>query len=140
MKGIVFSSTLTTDRLASVFRDATRSTRGLNAKLIEAVNKVEGGNAYNFYTPTFDSPFGAGGGAPDFAIGLNIAKVGGYGSGNGATPIHMYVDDAGDHRVVQLVSDHNFMGGARASRLLRKIYEAFHAADPKLTVTDGDVL
>lgn len=87
-----------------------------------------------YYTPTFNSLAGA----PDYALGVNILKFSAGAQGNG-TPVHMYVDDKGDTRTVQLVSKHGLMDAGRSAKFTRKFLEQFQAADRQLQVTDGNL-
>lgn len=138
-KGVSFTTKLTVKDCADVFRTAGEAARGAKAKLLEASAKVAGhGDRIGYYTPTFDSPFAAVDGVPDFAIGLNILKFNAGVQGNG-TPVHMYVDDCGDTRSVQLVSNHSLLEGARAARLIRGFLEQFQRADPTLNITDRNI-
>jgi hypothetical protein len=138
-KGIVFTTELTVKQCADVFRRAAGDARGLNAKLTEVVAKAKGnGDLVGFYTPTWDSPFAAVDGVPDFAVGINILGPM-HGANGPGTPVHMYVDDRGDRREVQLVSAHGLTGAVRSARLTRKVFDCFEATDPRLTVTDGNI-
>lgn len=77
-------------------------------------------------------------GTPDFAIGINIVKA--FGSGQGAgTHMHMYVDEKGDRRSVQLIAKHGLLDSGRAARIARLFFEKFQAADSKLQVTDSNI-
>ncbi|MGY1802961.1 hypothetical protein ACI78T_06745 [Blastococcus sp. SYSU D00922] len=138
-KGIVFTTGLSVKECADIFRTAGDATRGVKGKIFETVAGAMGnGAATGYYTPTFDSPFASVDGVPDFAIGINILKFNGGGQGNG-THVHMYVDDRGGERSVQLVSQHGLLGGARSARMTRKFLEHFQAADQRLAVTDGNL-
>lgn len=101
--------------------------------------KVAGNSdTVGFYTPRFDSPFAGIDGTPDLAIGFNAIKFSAGAQGNG-THIHMYVDDTGDSRKVQIVSSHGLTGGARSARFVTKFFEQFQAADRGIRVTDGNI-
>ncbi len=104
----------------------------------EFAAKLRGNDNSGFFTPTFHSPFAAVDGVPDFAVGVYIGKFIGGGDGAG-TVLHMYVDESGDRRDVQIVSPHTLTGGMRSARLARKIFDAFQAADPGLVVTNGNI-
>jgi hypothetical protein len=138
-KGVVFSTTLTTKECADRFRQAAGNARGLTAKFGELTAKVAGNDQSGFFTPTFDSPFAGIDGTPDFAVGIYIGKWVNGASGAG-TAIHMYVDEDGDLRNVQIVSPHTLTGATRSARFARKFLEAFQAADPKLQIQDGNIL
>jgi len=138
-KGIVFNTTLTTQVLANVFRSTADKQRGGARKALELVAKVGGaGEVVGYYTPRFDSPFAAVDGVPDFAIGINIIQAFGAGQGDG-THVHMYVDDGGDKRSVQLIAKHGLLGGGRATRIARLFFEQFQAVDRTLQITDGNL-
>jgi hypothetical protein len=138
-KGVVFTTSLSVKECANVFRDAADSARGVKGKLFEAAAKGMGnGDATGFYTPNFDSPFAAVDGTPDFSVGINILKFMGGGQGNG-THVHMYVDDRGEARSVQLVSRHGLTGGMRSASLTRKFLDQFQTADSTLRITDGNL-
>lgn len=138
-KGVVFSTTLTVKDCAAVFRAAGDSVRGGMAKMLEVSATVVGhGDRTGYYTPTFDSPFATVDGVPDFAIGVNILKFSAGAQGNG-THVHMYVDDGGDTRTVQLVSNHGLMDGGRSAKFTRKFLGQFKIADRQLRVTDGNI-
>jgi predicted alpha/beta-fold hydrolase len=108
-------------------------------KAIELTAKIAGhGDRTGYYTPTFNGAFDAVDGVPDFACGVNILKFSGGAQGNG-TPVHMYVDDRGDTRAVQLVSAHGLTGGMRSASLTRKFLERFQAADGQLQITGGNL-
>jgi hypothetical protein len=138
-KVVVFTTTLTVKDCANVFRAAGDAVRGGGmAKLFEAGATVAGNkDRTGYYTPSFDSPF-AGSGVPDYAIGVNILKFSAGAQGNG-THVHMYVDDEGDIRNVQLISKHGFTDGGRSAKFTRKFLEQFQAADQQLRVTDGNL-
>ncbi|HUC14472.1 MAG TPA: hypothetical protein VMS00_08470, partial [Acidimicrobiales bacterium] len=104
-KGVVFSTKLTTKECAEVFRQAAESARGLGAKMAGLGVKITGHDESGFFTPKFDSPFAALDGVPDFAVGVHILKFAGGAKGAGTT-VHMYVDEGGEHRNVQIVSPH----------------------------------
>lgn len=138
-KGVVFDTVLTMKHLAQIFRDATESQRGGGRKALEAIARVGGaGEVVGYYTPPFDSPFTSVDGAPDFAIGVNIMKFVGAGKGNG-THVHMYVDDEGEKRSVQLIAKHGLLDASRAEKIARLFFEKFQAADRSLKVTDGNI-
>lgn len=138
-KGVVFTTTLTVKDCANVFRTAGDSVRGGLAKMLEVGAAVAGhGDRTGYYTPTFKSPFAAVDGVPDYAVGVNILKFSAGAQGNG-THVHMYVDDEGDTRTVQLVSQHGLLDGGRSAKLTRKFLEQFQAADRRLQVTDGNI-
>lgn len=137
-KGAVFSTSLSTKECSNVFRQAASAARGLGAKVGEFGAKVTGHDHSGFFTPKFDSPFAAIDGAPDFAVGVYIGKFVGGGGGAG-TAVHMYVDDDGDSRSVQIVSPCTLTGSGRSRRLVVKFLEAFRGADPRLRVTDSNV-
>jgi hypothetical protein len=138
-KGVVFTTALTTKQCADVFRSAGDSARGGWKKMLEASATVIGnGDRTGYYTPRFSSPFASVDGTPDFAVGVNILKFSAGAQGNG-THVHMYVDDEGDNRAVQLVSSHGLMDGSRSAKLVRKFLDQFKAADRKLRVTDGNI-
>lgn len=139
-KGVVFTTTLTVKDCANVFRTAGDSVRGGGmAKMLEAGATVAGHrDRAGYYTPTFNSPFAASDGVPDYAIGVNILKFSAGAQGNG-THVHMYVDDEGGTRTVQLVSKHGITDGGRSAKFTRKFLERFQAADRQLRVTDGNL-
>jgi hypothetical protein len=137
-KGVVFSTALSIAQCADVFRQAAASARGAGAAIGEFAAKLRGNDNSGFFTPTFDSPFAAVDGVPDFAVGVFIGKLIGGGDGAG-TAVHMYVDENGDRRDVQIVSPHTLTGSLRSARLARKILDAFRVADPRLVVTDGNI-
>lgn len=138
-KGIVLSTSLSVKDCANIFRAAADATRGFKARLSEVGAKVAGNSdRVGFYTPTFDSPFAAVDGTPDFSIGYNAIKFSGGAQGNG-THVHMYVDDEGDVRNVQIVSKHGLTGGARSARLVESFLEHFQDADRSLRITDGNI-
>ena len=138
-KGVVFTTKLSVQECAHAFRAAGDSARGGLVKIREVGAAVMGnGDRTGYYTPNFDSPFAAVDGTPDFAIGVNILKFNAGAQGNG-THVHMYVDDGGDSRTVQLVSSHGLMDGGRSARLTRKFLDQFRAGDPQLQITDGNI-
>lgn len=138
-KGVVFATTLTLKDCANVFRATGDSVRGTRARLLEAGAKLAGnGDRTGYYTPAFNSPFAAIDGVPDFAIGLNVLKFSAGAQGNG-THVHMYVDDGGATRTVELASGHGLLDGGRSAKLVRKFLEQFQAADRELRVTDSSV-
>jgi hypothetical protein len=138
-KGVVFNTGLSVKDCANVFRTAGDAARGGKSKLLEIAAKVAGhGDRTGYYTPTFESPFAAVDGVPEFAIGVNVLKFNAGAQGNG-THIHMYVDNRGETRTVQLVSKHGLMDGARSARLTRKFLEHFQGADGQLRVTEGNL-
>jgi len=137
-KGVAFSTRLSTKECADVFRDTATAARGFGARLAEHTAKARGRDQSGFFTPNFDSPFAAIEGAPDFAVGVSIGKFAG-GANGAVTTIHMYIDDAQNSRSVEIVSPHGLTEGGRSGRLVLKFLEAFQAADPNLTVTDGNV-
>ena len=138
-KGVVFTTSLSLKDCANIFRHAAQSSRGAKAKMVEMGARAAGNHdAVGFYTPRFDSPFAAVDGVPDFAIGFNVIKFMGGARGNG-THVHMYVDEKGSTRDVQLISSHGLTGGMRSGRVVSAFFEHFQAADPRLRVTDGNV-
>lgn len=138
-RGIVFTTGLSVKECANVFRTAAEASRGAKAKFSEMAAKMAGNSeTVGFYTPTFDSPFASIDGVPDFSIGFNALKFSAGAQGNG-THIHMYVDDQGDTRSVQIVSKHGITGGARSGRFVSKFFEQFQAADRGLRVTEGNI-
>lgn len=138
-KGVVFSTELSLAECAEVFRQGASDTRGVGVKLSETIAKVQGnGDQLGFYTPTFDSPFAAIDGVPDFAVGHNFMGPM-HGARGAGIPVHMYVDECHDHRDVQLVSKHGLTGGPRAARLTRKVFSYFQDADPELSVGESNI-
>ncbi|WP_194922248.1 hypothetical protein [Catenulispora rubra] len=138
-KGIVFTTRLSVSDCANLFRETGDALRGVGRKLLEATAKVAGhGDLTGYYTPEFNSPFARVDGIPEFAVGINIMKFSAAAQGNG-THVHMYVDDRGDHRDVQLVSNHTITGGMRSGRMVRKFFEAFQGTDAGVRVTDSKV-
>jgi hypothetical protein len=137
-EGVVFSTRLSTKECADVFRQAASAARGFGARVGEFGAKVRGRDQSGFFTPDFDSPFSGVDGAPDFAVGVHIGKFVNGASGAGTT-IHMYIDEAQNGRSVQIVSPHGLTGGGRSGRFVLKFLEAFQAADPNLSLTDGNV-
>jgi hypothetical protein len=138
-KAVVFSTTLTIKDCANLFRAAGDSARGGWGKMHEAAATVMGnGNMKGYYTPTFDSPFAAADGVPDYAVGVNILKFNGGGQGNG-THIHMYVDDGGATRSVQIVSRHGLLDGGRSTKFVKRFLDQFQSADRQLRITDGNI-
>ncbi|MDQ8043127.1 MAG: hypothetical protein AAGC46_00855 [Solirubrobacteraceae bacterium] len=124
---------------ADAFQAGAKSAKGINAKLTEIAAHIAGnGDMTGFYTPTFDSPFAGIEGVPDLAVGMNFLGPMDGARGPG-TPVHMYVDEQGSSRSVQLVSKHGFTNGPRAARLTRKVFDVFRAADPNLTITAGNL-
>lgn len=138
-KGVVFTTSLTTKQCADLFRQAAGNAHGLGAKVAELSAKAMGNDQSGYFTPKFDSPFAALDGTPDFAVGIFMGKMLAGASGAG-TAVHMYVDEDGDHRSVQIVSPHTLTGGMRSARLARKFLEAFESADANLKITDGNIL
>jgi hypothetical protein len=137
-KGVVFTTSLSTKECADLFREGWQSTRRVTARVTEVLDKVTGQGLADFYTPTWDSPFAAIDGVPDFSVGVQV--LGGIGGVRaGGTPIHMYVFDRPDEREVQLVSTYTITGGTGAARVVRRFFEQFRTADPELSVTDGNV-
>lgn len=138
-KGVVFTTTLSLKECANIFRSTGESVRGTGRRLLEVTAKIAGnGETTGYYTPTFNSPFAAIDGVPDFAIGLNILKFNAGAQGNG-THVHMYVDDGGESRTVELVSGHGMLDGGRSEKLVRRFFEQFQSADSRLRVTDGNI-
>jgi hypothetical protein len=138
-KGVVFTTILTVKDCANTFRGVGDSIRGGGmAKLLDAGATAAGHrDRTGYYTPTFDTPF-ASGGAPDYAIGINVLKFSAGAQGNG-THVHMYVDDKGDRRDVQLVSKHGLTDGGRSAKLTRRFLEQFQITDRQLRITDGNL-
>jgi hypothetical protein len=135
-KGVVFSTALTLEECKQLFQRGAGDARGGLARLTEGLAKLKGnGDLTGFYTPNFDSPFG---GVPQFAVGINVMGPM-HGANGPGVPVHMYVDDAGAQREVQLIARGGLTGGARAARLTRKFLEQFQMADPKLTVREGNI-
>jgi hypothetical protein len=138
-KGAVFRTTLSVAACADVFRAAGEGARGVKARMLEVGAKLAGnGDRTGYYTPTFDSPFAAVDGTPDFAVGLNILKFSAGAQGNG-THVHMYVHDNGDTREVQIVSHHGITDGRRSARIVRRFLDHFQSADRRLELTDGNI-
>lgn len=138
-KGAVFTTSLPLRDLAAIFREAGESARGGMGKLLELGATMSGNSdTLGFYTPSFDSPFAAIEGSPDFAIGVNILKFNAGAQGNG-THVHMYVDDSGSERMVELFAKHGWLDGGRAARLADQFLRAFRAADPKLVVQESNL-
>jgi len=138
-KGIVFTTKLTVSDCADCFRETGDGLRNVGRKLLEATAKVAGnGDVTGYYTPRFTSPFARVDGIPDFAVGINIMKFSAAAQGNG-THVHMYVDDCGEYREVQLVSSHGLTGGMRSGRMVRKFFEAFQESDAAVTVKESSV-
>lgn len=138
-KGIVFTTSLSLVECGNLFRRTGEGVRGAGARLLEVTAKVAGNSdRTGFYKPTFNSPFSQIDGVPDFAIGLNILKFNAGAQGNG-THVHMYVDDNGEHRTVELVSGHGMLDSARSARYVRKFFEEFQGADPKLRVEETNI-
>jgi hypothetical protein len=138
-KGIVFTTSLSLRDCGNLFRTTGESVRGKGARLLEVTAKVAGNSdRTGFYTPTFNSPFSQIDGTPDFAIGLNILKFNAGAQGNG-THVHMYVDDNGGHRTVELVSSHGMLDAARSAKFVRRFFEEFQGADPKLQVAETNI-
>ncbi len=138
-KGVAFTTRLSVNECANIFRDAGEDVRGAGSRLLEAGAKIAGNSgATGYYTPTFDSPFASIDGVPDFAIGLNILKFNAGAQGNG-THVHMYVDDQGDVRAVEIVSRHGMLDGGRSARLVGKFFERFTSADRSLTVSESNI-
>jgi hypothetical protein len=138
-RGVVFSTTLSIGECTDIFRRGAGSARGGWARLTELVAKMKGnGELAGFYTPTFDSPFAAVDGVPDFAVGINILGPM-HGANGPGVSVHMYVDDRQDRREVQLVSQGGLTGGMRAARLTRKFLEQFEVADPNLKISAGNI-
>lgn len=138
-KAVVFTTTLSVQDCSNVFRAAGDSARSGMAKMFEVGAAVAGhGDRTGYYTPTFNSRSGAFSGTPDYAIGVNILKFSAGAQGNG-THVHMYVDDEGSARTVQLVSRHGIIDGGRSAKYTRKFLEQFQTADRQLRVTDGNI-
>jgi hypothetical protein len=138
-KGVVFTTSLSVKQCADLFRNAAESTRGIKARMSEVAASAMGNSeTVGYYTPSFDSPFAAVDGVPDFAIGFNVLKFMGGGQGNG-THVHMYVDDQGSERNVQLVSGHGLTGAARSARCVSIFMQQFQSADRALRVVDGNI-
>ena len=138
-KGVVFTTTLTVKDCVGVFRTAGDSARSRMGKLLEASATVAGNSEMTgYYTPTFDSPFAQAEGVPDYAVGVNILKFSAGAQGNG-THVHMYVDNNGATRTVQLVSKHGLMDGGRSAKYVRKFLDQFRDTDRQLRITDGNV-
>ena len=139
-KGIVFTTQLSIQECANIFRVAAERARSRGAgRFLELGAKLAGNaEALGFYTPSFSSPFPMVDGVPDFAVGVNIIKFNAGAQGNG-THVHMYVDEGGEQRSVQLVSSHGLLDGGRSARLVRDFYEHFQAADKHLSIADGNI-
>jgi hypothetical protein len=138
-KGVVFATTLTVKECADIFRVVGDSARGGWGKMLEASAAVAGNkDTTGYYTPQFNSPFAAVDGVPDYAVAVNILKISAGAQGNG-THVHMYVDDKGGDRTVQIVSPHGLMDGGRSAKYVRKFLDQFEAADRQLRITDGNV-
>jgi hypothetical protein len=138
-KGIVFTTKLSLAECANLFQQTGNSLRGVRGRLLEAGAMLAGhSDRTGFYTPTFDSPFSRIEGVPDFAVGVNILKFNAGAQGNG-THVHMYVDDRGEHRDVQLVAKHGLLDASRSARMVRKFFEAFQSSDAGVTVTEGNI-
>jgi hypothetical protein len=126
-KGVVFSTTLSLEECKQLFQRGAGGARGGFARLTEGIAKLKGnGDLTGFYTPNFDSPFG---GAPQFAVGINV--MGPIHGANGpGVPVHMYVDDTGAQREVQLVAQGGLTGGARAAGSLGSSSSNFRRRTP----------
>src|ERR1700735_3982953 len=110
-KGVVFTTALSIKQCTEVFRRAADGTRGVIGRVTEVTAKVSGqGDMVGFYTPTFDSPFAAVDGIPDFSVGYNVLSLAG-GLRAGGTPIHMYLNEKAGRREAQLVSKYTITGG-----------------------------
>jgi len=137
-KGVVFTTTLTVGDCDNVFRAAGDSARSGITKMFEVGAAVAGhSDRTGYYKPTFNSRSGAASRVPDYALGVNILKFSAGARGNG-THVHMYVDDGGDTRTVELVSQHGLLDAGRSAKLTRRFLEQFRAADRQLRVTDED--
>lgn len=139
-KGIVFTTQLSTQECANIFRKAADQARSRGmGKLLELSTKLAGNqDTLGFYTPSFSSPFDTVDGTPDFAVGVNIIKFNAGAQGNG-TRVHMYVDKEAEQRSVQLVSSHGLIDGGRSARLVRDFFAHFQTADKDLSVTDSNI-
>lgn len=136
IKGVSFTTAMSVKECADAFRLAASQARGMGAKLGEAAARFRGQTSGGFFTPTSDSPFAAVDGVPDFAIGVHIGKMLNGAAGAGTT-VHMYVDDRGGRREVQIVSPHSLGGGMRSERFVERFRAAFEASDPSLRAVAG---
>lgn len=138
-KGVVFSTALSIKQCTEVFRHAAEGTRGLIGRLTEVTAQVSGqGEMVGYYTPTFDSPFDAVDGTPDFSVGYNVLSLAG-GLRAGGTPIHMYLNEQKGRREAQLVVKHGITGGTGAARVVRRFLQQFQAADPTVHIDQGNI-
>lgn len=141
-KGVVFTTHLDTSRCAAVFRETGEAARGGARNALRAVNRLAGkGDLSKLYTPGFDPVFGDVEEKPDFMVGVKILKFGpGFTTGPGdGIHVHMYVNDRGSARNVELVAEHGMMDGRLAANLVRRFLDSFRHADSGLAITKGNV-
>lgn len=138
-KGVVFQTKLSIQECGNIFRDTAEGARGIGRKSIETIVKMRGGGeAVGYYTPTFNSPFAAIDGVPDFAIGINLARFMNGANGAGFN-VQLYVDDEGERRNVELHCRYGGLGGGTATKHVTQFLEQFRAADPQLVVTQSNI-
>lgn len=117
---------------AQIFQRTAESARGVGSKFSEMAGKNFYGmddDATDFFTPK-DTPFSTlDDDPPTFSVGIHILKFAGGGNGAGTT-VHMYVWDRSDFREVEISSPHNFGGGSRSSRFVRKFCNALEDSSP----------
>lgn len=138
-KGIVFETRLSIRECSHVFRDAGDSARNPGVRALEIAAKLAGNDdTIGYYTPQFQSPFSVIEKIPDYAVGVNILKFNAGAKGNG-THVHMYVDDRGSGRVVEIVVKCGMLDGYRSTRLTRRFFELFKKADNEIRRIDGNI-
>lgn len=137
LKAVSFTTERSLVQVRDRFHDAAKEARGIGAKIGEMAAKTTGKDESGFFTPTFDSPFSTGD-SPDFAVGVHIGKLLNGAQGSGTT-IHLYVNDDGGTRTVQIVSPHSMTGGMRSAKFVRRFLESYQEWDARLQVVEGNV-
>lgn len=143
-KGVVFTTRLSISECAAIFKETGTASRGGARRLLEVTARMGGaGDAVGFYTPSFDPVFAAVEEQPDFMVGVNIMTFGpglmpGSGPGDGVH-MHMYVNDTGGARKVELVAQHKMGAAGAAAKIARRFLDAFRGADSELAVKEGNI-
>ena len=141
-KSVVFATHLDTSECADVFKEEGEAARGGVRNVLRVANRMTGnGELPGFYTPDTDSVFGQLEEKPDFMVGVKILKFGpGFTTGPGdGVHVHMYINDKGPMRNVELVAQHRMMDGRLAAKLVRRFLDSFLRADPTLLVKQENI-
>jgi hypothetical protein len=130
--GHEFTTSLSVDQCNQVFRNASKRSRGLSAKMGGVAAKMKGNDQGGFFTPEFSKSFDYGtDGPPILSIGVWIERFSAGAKGAGYS-VQMHVWDLGSSRRVNLFAPHGITAVHKPKQLVRKFTESFHEADPKV--------